>query len=162
MAAAANFNPEYAVAAADINLFAPGSALYIDANAYVGPPGSFTVAGHAMSLRMTDQRYTPDGPSLYAQELADLIVQGGWSPGQPVYLLGCHTGGDTGMPGINNISQDVANILRTEVYGVDKYMFLDNGKLQIMGAVVDPSGPYGYRANMSDPGSLKKFSPYGE
>jgi hypothetical protein len=118
------------------------------------------MAGHANSYSMVDDTMPLPSPStlLYADD-CELGDYKRWTPGQPIVLLGCHTGADP-VTGENPLAKDLAIKLHTDVSGVDKYFFFDADVPQVMGATEDPSSPTGYTAIPDDPGQFITFHPY--
>jgi hypothetical protein len=75
-------------------------------------PGFFGIGGdgNPFSIMGKDGKLITD-----VATLADLAIQAGWQPGQPVQLFACFTGAPLPDGSYNDIAQQLANALRTEV-----------------------------------------------
>lgn len=146
--------------AADMNLHAIESNLYLDAQAYVSPDGSYAIAAHGNSTYISDHRIDrKNGLAIYPEDLAELLERAGWVRGKPVTLLICNTGKH--LPdGRLNFAQLLANILKVRVYAPNKYIFLRiDGTYYVNGAKPDSAGRNGYSEIPGDFGSMVGFDP---
>ena len=139
---------------AHINEFAPGSPGYAAASRYVSPRNAFVWAGHGNAVWAEGKKEGYITPAYYADEIVRRIRESGWTEGQPVELLWCHSGA-----GSDPVAKDVAAKLKTKVYGAQDYVWwAEAGDMYVAPRTPDPNGVRGYSPIYDEISPLIEFA----
>ena len=91
----------------DINLYAESDYFYKVADKVYHPEYAFVVTGHGDYDHISNQSNGKDNKNrLYAADLADMIQENGWTPGQVIILDSCNVG-----KGADSFAQQLADEL---------------------------------------------------
>ncbi|MES9814012.1 MAG: RHS repeat-associated core domain-containing protein [Candidatus Thiodiazotropha sp.] len=103
-----------------LNLFPPNDRIQIYTSDIQAAEGEYMVKGHGDEYGVWDDRQSgrsaETGPQLAAQELANLIRENGWEPGEPIFLYSCNTGD-------GNYHQQLADEMGAVVTAPNGYMY---------------------------------------